>query len=171
VVGICGGYQMLGNVILDPQRVESNRTRVPGLELLNAQTEFHNQKSTYQARGLIQTGNGWFQTAAGQPVEGYEIHMGETNVNGKHWLEIVDRNGQSVHVLDGAANESGRVWGCYLHGIFDNDAFRHAWLESLGWKGRGMSHREQFEASLETLAERVEEALDMQKLEEMIWEN
>ncbi|MEN6409339.1 MAG: cobyric acid synthase [Anaerolineaceae bacterium] len=171
VVGICGGYQMLGNAILDPGRVESTRTHVPGLGLLNTQTQFQVQKSTCQARGLVRAGNGWFQIAAGQPVEGYEIHMGETTVNGESWLEIVDRNGQSVQILDGAANESGRVWGCYLHGIFENDAFRHAWLESLGWKGVGTSRQQMFEASLETLAESVEEALDMQKLEEIIWEN
>lgn len=190
VVGICGGYQMLGREILDPAGVESRQAQVPGLGLLPVQTRFLAQKATYQAQARVLAERGWMSAAAGAPLAGYEIHMGETTVStgektpvstgettvsagavapGGHWLEITRRGSQQVRVLDGAAGPDGRVWGCYLHGIFANDAFRHAWLESLGWQGQGAAQQQEFERSLEALADAVEAALDMELLDEIVW--
>jgi adenosylcobyric acid synthase len=171
VVGLCGGYQMLGKVILDPAHVESRLEQAAGLGLLSAQTNFLAEKATCQARAQIQHGNGWLETVAGLWVEGYEIHMGETTVSGRNWLEVTERNRQPVHIPDGAASDNGHIWGCYLHGIFGNDAFRHAWLKSLGWGDTGISQKHALENSLNALADAVENALDMQKLEKIIWES
>jgi adenosylcobyric acid synthase len=169
VVGICGGYQMLGEWIEDIERVESNVARVNGLGLLHVQTRFISTKATAQAVGLIGSGPDWLAALAGQTVNGYEIHMGET-LNRQPWLNITHRNGQTVSVADGAASPDGHVWGCYLHGIFSNDTFRRAWLGSLGWHARGEAQGG-VEQSLERLADEVEKALDMQLLEKIIWAN
>jgi adenosylcobyric acid synthase len=172
VVGICGGYQMLGETISDPDHVESNVTNTQGLGLLPIRTRFLAEKSTYQVSALIQRRVGWLDVVAGQRVTGYEIHMGESTVPG-NWLEIRERNGQDVHILDGAMSKDGRIWGCYLHGIFANDAFRRAWLNGLGWQAveQTSSHAESFNRSLNELADAVENSIDMNKLEKIIWES
>jgi adenosylcobyric acid synthase len=103
-------------------------------------------------------------------LEGYEIHMGETPSQ-TSWLEIFSRNGNQVKVADGSVSSDGKIWGCYLHGIFVNDEFRHAWLESLGWERRASSQSEIFDQSLETLADAVEGALDMELLEKIVWQS
>lgn len=171
VVGICGGYQMLGSVIHDPEHIESRDERVPGLGLLSAQTRFLTKKSTFQVKAMIQPADSWLGTLAGQRVEGYEIHMGETTSGNSNWLEIAERNGQPVNILDGSASADGRIWGCYLHGIFGNDSFRQAWLKSVGWNGVGASQTNWLDHSLNALADAVENALDMHKLEKIIWES
>jgi adenosylcobyric acid synthase len=96
--------------------------------------------------------------------------MGETR-GGRAWLEIVSRNSREVHVPDGAISADGRIWGCYLHGIFANEAFRRAWLRSLGWQGieNAASQAGLLDRSLEVLAEAVEKALDMDRLEQIVW--
>jgi adenosylcobyric acid synthase len=131
VAGICGGYQMLGRVIRDPDGIESTVAEVAGLELLPIETTFAPQKATYQARARIVGGPGWLSRAAAQDVDGYEIHMGRSH-GGTSWLEITRRNGEAVAVGDGAVSADGRVWGCYLHGLFANTGLRRAWLDSLG---------------------------------------
>jgi adenosylcobyric acid synthase len=85
-------------------------------------------------------------------------------------LEIISRNGNQVKVADGSVSSDGKIWGCYLHGIFVNDEFRHAWLESLGWERRASSQSEIFNQSLEILADAVEGALNMDLLEKIIWD-
>jgi adenosylcobyric acid synthase len=166
VVGICGGYQMLGKSIRDPLHIESQQDSVNGLGLLSMVTTFAAQKSTYQVQAKVSN----FKSLAGEIIEGYEIHMGETESQAP-WLEITSRNGQAVEVRDGSVSPDGKVWGCYLHRLFHNDVLRHAWLHSLGWAGKGISQAEDFLESLETLANAVEESLDMKKLEEIVWEN
>ncbi len=172
VAGICGGYQMLGETIVDPEKVESRVESVKGLGLLSVQTRFISEKSTYQARARICRAGGWLKAIAGQCLDGYEIHMGETSARG-NWLEITKRNGEAAHTPDGAMSEDGRIWGCYLHGIFATDAFRRAWLSSLGWRKDSLSpsHAESFQRSLDELADAVEASLDMKKLEKIIWES
>ena len=171
VVGICGGYQMLGARIDDPLHIESLLNSLEGLNLLPITTRFLPEKATFQAEAQIQGGTGWLAGLNGAILGGYEIHMGETT--GKTpWLAINRRNGVQVQVLDGSISADGKIWGCYLHGIFGNDAFRHAWLESLGWQKRqSISQAESFQQSLETLANTVEGALNMDLLEKIIWEN
>ncbi len=169
VVGICGGYQMLGENIHDPEHIESRRDSAPGLNLLPIETTFAGQKATHQANAKIQNGAGWFAEIEGQEISGYEIHMGRTKSKSP-WLEINERSGETVRVLDGASSEDGKVWGCYVHGLFANENLRRAWLRSLGWEERSVSD-DPFAASLTRLADTLEECLDMELLEKIIWEN
>jgi adenosylcobyric acid synthase len=172
IVGICGGYQMLGQKIVDLHHVESKLDSLEGLKLLPAETQFLQEKATYQARGRIRCKHGWLASLDGSLVSGYEIHMGETP-SLSTWLKITQRNDDQVNVPDGCISPDGKIWGCYMHGLFANDAFRHAWLESLGWqKPEHMtSQAESFNQSLNLLADAFESALDMKLLEKIIWEN
>jgi adenosylcobyric acid synthase len=171
VVGICGGYQMLGLAIHDPGNVESQHDSTSGLGLLPIETTFAREKATYQAIAQISGKNSWIETINGQMVEGYEIHMGRTT--GEHsWLKITSRNDAPVLVQDGAIKADGRVWGCYLHGLFANQNLRRAWLASLGWQASDDAaiHADPFAASLTYLADTIESVLDMEQIEAMIWQ-
>lgn len=129
VFGICGGYQMLGETIID--EVESHLGRQPGLGLLPVDTLFAPVKTT--TRVAAHSGDalpGWLTDAAGLVLSGYEIHMGETT---RHegcrpalWL---NKHGQQV--ADGAVSDDGLVFGTYLHGLFDSDAFTRAVINGL----------------------------------------
>jgi len=172
VVGICGGYQMLGEVISDPEHIEASGESTPGLGLLPTNTRFVPAKATYRARASVLNQAGWLAQLAGQTVSGYEIHMGATE-GSRPWLKIIDRNNEPVDVPDGAISASGRVWGCYLHGLFANENLRHAWLKSLGWKGSPPnmpSAAARFADSLDRVGEAVEAALDMKRLEAILSE-
>jgi adenosylcobyric acid synthase len=121
VIGICGGFQILGEAIDDPEGVENSgvpRT-TPGLGLLALRTVLRGEKTVRRAIGRT------CEWAAPQ-FAGYEIHMGETDyLPGSQPFAVIRREGESVDVADGACAQAGRVWGTYLHGIFDDDGFRH----------------------------------------------
>jgi len=170
VVGICGGYQMLGRSIQDPDHVESPLDAVPGLALLPTETTFRGVKATHRVQATVTANHGWLAALQGQTVQGYEIHMGRT-ASESAWLEITERSGQPVAVPDGAMSTEGKRWGCYLHGLFENTALRHAWLETLGWQiGAGYTAAaSRHEAGFERLADAVEAALDMEKLKALVW--
>jgi adenosylcobyric acid synthase len=196
VAGICGGYQMLGRVVRDPDRVESLVSEARGLGLLPVETVFGGQKATHQALARVLEGPGWLVDVAGCTVHGYEIHMGHTT-SSRPWLEITKRHGRPVSLEDGAVSDDGRVWGCYLHGLFENQAVRRAWLSSLGPRGRPAGGRgtgwtvrrgsapapmsaratagtsglqsDRISPQLERLADVVEASLDMGRLERIVW--
>ncbi len=164
VFGICGGFQMLGKLLADPEGIEGKTGRYKGLGLLPLITVFTPTKITRQR--LVSSNYPY----AGFPVAGYEIHQGNT-----HLLEL--EGGISVStsyqpLFDdpslGIVDASQSVWGTYLHGIFDNGAWRRAWLNQLRQK-RGLTalptgipnYREQREAILDTLADTVEAHLDL----------
>jgi adenosylcobyric acid synthase len=170
VVGICGGYQMLGRRIKDPLGVESALPDIAGLALLPVETVFEPSKATYQAEARVLSGPGWLAALHDQTIQGYEIHMGRT-MSQQPWLEIVQRNGTRLAVADGTVAATGRVWGCYLHGLFANESLRRAWLTSLGWRG-DPEHANaglHIQAVLDTVASHVEANLDMRRLESIIW--
>jgi adenosylcobyric acid synthase len=172
VVGICGGYQMLGQLIRDPESVESNEKTIHGLGLLPIRTTFLHKKATYRVRARINSSTGWISALCGQDIEGYEIHMGHTTGE-TYWLEIFERNGTNYAQPDGAHCLKGNIWGCYIHGLFSNKNLRQAWLQDLGWqqKRKSIEQSDPFAASLTYLTDTVEASLDMHKLERMIWEN
>lgn len=169
-VGICGGYQMMGETIHDPDHVESDRAEMEGLGLLPIETNFTGEKATYQASATIQNGPDWLSDLDGSPVHGYEIHMGRT-VSPQPWLRIEARSGQEVDEGDGAISKDGRIWGCYVHGLFANQDFRRTWLKSLGWKPAAGSEVDLFAHSLGRMADALEAYMDMAKLDGIIWED
>lgn len=171
VVGICGGYQLVGGAIRDPHGVESAAAEATGLGLLPVETTFAADKATFRVKARVLGGPGWLGAAAGQDVDGYEIHMGRT-VGGRRWLDLTHRNGQAAGLLDGAVSDDGRVWGCYLHGLFANAGLRRAWLDSL--RGGGPTTpapSPSLGQSLDRLADAVEAALDMDRLDTIIRES
>jgi len=132
VLGICGGYQMLGKKILDPLEVESSEKEIDGLGLLDAVTEFTRDKSTRQARAKVISGHGLLAGAEGIELSGYEIHMGQTTCrDGSPAFQITGTPRESAGHPDGMINQEGTVMGTYLHGLFHNDEFRRAFLNSL----------------------------------------
>ena len=171
VVGICGGYQMLGRVVRDGSHVESAQGKAPGLALLPVETTFETAKATFQARARVRRGPGWLASAFGLEVEGYEIHMGRS-ISDRPWLDITRRNGSNVELPDGAVSGDGRIWGSYLHGLFGNAALRRLWLSSLSdsWQAttpaEGAAHS--LHVALDRLADAVEGALDMGHLEAIV---
>jgi adenosylcobyric acid synthase len=169
VVGICGGYQMLGRTISDPNGVESSEGQVEGLGLLPVDTIFETVKATYQARARIETGRGFFAEIEGQEIEGYEIHMGHSR-GGEPAFRLLARSDQLVDAPDGAVDERGRVFGTYLHGLFDNPNLRRAWLRSLGWDAAfsGLSMAEVREREYDRLAQQVRESLDMERVYQIV---
>ena len=123
VIGICGGYQMLGKVIKDLANTESSVTQIDGLGLLDASTTFMQNKNTYQVKARLFADNTFIVKCN---MTGYEIHMGETKLlNGTSpFLKIIERSGKDVNLDDGAISKDGNVIGTYVHGLFDNDEFR-----------------------------------------------
>lgn len=169
VAGICGGYQMLGRSIHDPFQTESSIPYHEGLGLLPVETRFSSQKATFQVKAIVQGESGWLGRLKGLTVEGYEIHMGQT-ISPAEWLRIYQRNNNEVSIGDGCCSSDGKIWGCYLHGIFNNDPFRRAWLQTLGWQSdEALEQAALLENSLNRLADQVEAALDMNLLEHIIW--
>jgi len=132
VVGICGGYQMLGQSILDPQGVESAEAEVSGLGLLDAVTTFVPEKFTRQVRARVMSDHGLLAGAKGQELVGYEIHMGETASQGAPGaFQVFETPQGATDYGDGMLNEQGTVLGTYMHGLFHNPDFCRAFLDAL----------------------------------------
>jgi adenosylcobyric acid synthase len=166
VVGICGGYQMLGQKLIDPDRVESNQKEQDGLGLLPMETRFVPGKQTVRIEGEPLTVWG-----GSDLVEGYEIHLGRTRLAaGASPLFKL-----SAVPLSFATSEDGEVWGTYLHGVFDNSSFTCHWINHLrlkkGLPKRGGKVRNRQEAREEVyafLAQWISEHMDMQKVKEIV---
>ncbi|ABV93833.1 cobyric acid synthase [Dinoroseobacter shibae DFL 12 = DSM 16493] len=148
VVGVCGGYQMLGRTIADPEGIEGAATQVPGLGLLDVSTVMRPQKHLRLTQAT--------EVESGAALEGYEIHLGETTGPdcARPWLRVGDR-------AEGAVSASGRVRGCYLHGLFASDAFRAAVLTRLGAPVSARSFETEVEETLDALAAHLESHMDL----------
>ena len=182
IVGICGGYQMLGTQILDPNTVESSAGATPGLGLLPVETVFEHSKETHQVSAVIDDDR-HCPGCHSDVLSGYEIHMGRTS-GGRPWLKFAEQSGRAVATPDGAVSDDGQIWGCYLHGLFGNARFQAAWLDSLARRaglprcrdqmnqsitGRTSTAPHHLNAALDQLADNVEAALDARRLEEIVW--
>lgn len=155
VIGICGGFQMMGRELVDPLGTEGGPGVFPGLGLLPTRTVYGPKKHTF--RSLMRLHDG-------QLVAGYEIHTGETTLLGgvQPFGVIVRRGGRAEHAPDGAHTSDASRWGTHLHGLFENVGFRHAWLASLGWRrSRQRSARPPRFAAYDHLADVVETSIDM----------
>jgi len=172
VVGICGGYQMLGQELLDPQGTEAGIGSRKGLGLLPGVTVYGSQKSTHQVTATILANTGFWQELYGQKVTGYEIHMGQTRVQegDSYLLQINLRSGQTVQEDDGIINVSGKIWGTHIHGLFDNQNLLLSFINAIRQeKGLKLledtdlnSYRK--EKNYDRLADIVRNSLNMSKL-------
>jgi len=172
LVGICGGYQILGQEVRDPLGVEGDPRVEPGLGLLPVVTTMAGAKTTTQVEAC------WVPDSRDCGVlSAYEIHMGvtETQGEGQPAFEIISRNGQPLKVADGWVSPDRRVWGTYLHGLFDNDGFRRVFLQELQRTRPGMdttapatSYENFQEAQLDRLADLLRRHLDLAQINTMI---
>ena len=167
VLGVCGGYQMLGVRIDDPDGVEARAgASVPGLGLLQTTTTFAGDKRTVRASGRVLATFGPWAGVAGTAVEGYEIHMGRTTtLEGARGLEpFVELDGH----YDGAISADGRVAGTYLHGLFHNEALRHALLVGLGRPAAAGGASLERDREFDRLAHHVRANLDLDPVREWL---
>ena len=165
VIGICGGYQMLGNTVSDPDGVEGGGS-LRGLGLLPADTVFQGEKTRTRVTGAFRAPEGIFRSLAGVAFEGYEIHMGRTESGAAPLAEFTTQTGERRS--DGLS--AGNVWGCYVHGIFDKAeaaaALVNALLEAKGLEPGAASVDWQAYAQLQydKLAEGLRASLDMEQI-------
>jgi adenosylcobyric acid synthase len=166
LIGICGGFQMLGRRIVDQEAVESDTPAVDGLGFLDVETNFAATKQTVRVRGV--------SLQSGKEITGYEIHMGQTERgNGtKPWLRITDEQGKATERYDGCISEDASVAGTYVHGLFDAPGFRREFLNRLrlrrGWEPLAEQTVPAREAALDSLAELIRSHLDCRLLDDIL---
>ncbi len=151
VLGICGGLQMLGRTIADPEGCEGMPGEAAGLGILDIETVLGGDKRLVATEGR--------HVASGAAVSGYEMHLGMTAGAGltRPMLRLGGRD-------DGAVSPDGRVAGTYLHGLFASGVFRRAFLARLGAASDGVAHEARVEATLDALADHFETRLDLSAL-------
>jgi len=150
VLGICGGYQMLGRCITDPLGIEGERREIEGLGLLDVETRLGPEKALRHVTGY----------AFGAALDGYEMHMGETtSVATAKPFAILDHGG-----TDGAVSDDGRVIGTYCHGLLGKGPLRGAVLARIAGSGGAFDHGQVVDAALDDLAEALEAQLDLDAL-------
>jgi len=171
IVGICGGMQMLGNTISDPSEMEHSGS-VAGLGLLPIHTVMQTEKVTRNSQGEMECEVLFGQQLTQKGLAGYEIHIGHTDyeVGAKHFSNLVCRDELPSTSRDGCISADTRIFGTYLHGIFEDDSFRHQFLSA----ARGFHRlapprnvnpwKQLREESLNRLAHAVESALDMRAI-------
>jgi len=148
VLGICGGYQMLGNMVRDAAGIEGAAGETPGLNLLDVTTEMTSDKRLTRVTAI--------HVATGATMAGYEIHIGRTQGH--------DRTRPFAHVggvPEGALSADGRIMGSYLHGMFAEDGFRRAFLAGFGVQSGAQSYGAVVQQTLDALADHLEAHLDV----------
>lgn len=153
IVGICGGYQMLGTLITDPHGLESRGEGITGMELLPVETVMGRDKVLAHTSGV--------HTESGFAVSGYEIHHGRSSYKG---CTVLFRKADGEPI--GVGTPDHRIWGTYLHGVFDKDEFRRWFINRLRTKRgltalNGVVARYDIESALDRLADTVRESMDM----------
>jgi adenosylcobyric acid synthase len=151
ILGLCGGYQMLGRTIADPLGVEGRKQTVQGLGLLEIDTVLTGDKRLGEVSGI--------EFATGMPVKGYEMHLGETTGPGLERPMLRLARGS-----DGCVTADGRVAGSYLHGLFASDRFRRAFLAKIGAGPSDIAYEQGIETILDQLADHLEQRLDLPAL-------
>ena len=152
LLGICGGYQMLGQTIEDPDGVEGAPATVSGLGYLPVVTRLTGDKRVVEVTGT--------SIRDGQPFAGYEIHVGQTRALGPLQPLLRLASGEN----DGAVSADGRIAGCYIHRLFDHPAQRGAWLARLGAQSDGVAQDHRVDQALDALAAALEEHVDVDRL-------
>ncbi|MGC6485892.1 MAG: cobyric acid synthase, partial [Candidatus Puniceispirillales bacterium] len=154
VMGLCGGYQMLGRAVHDPEGLEGRPGSCEGLGLLDIETTLQPQKTVRFSRGVA--------AAGGVAVEGYEIHLGTTTGPDTARPMLTLDDGRP----DGAVSADGRIMGCYMHGLFASDAYRGVWLATRDGSpdGDGLRFEAMVEEGLDALADHLEAHADINAL-------
>lgn len=169
IIGICGGYQMLGKVLEDPYGVETTLESMEGLDILPIKTVFEERKITTRVNGII--AKDLINNDTPLSIYGYEIHMGKTTLldEGKSLININKSNNEEANHLDGVVNNKGNVMGTYIHGIFDGVEFRQHIINELR-RDKGieekvsMAYEHLREKELDKLADLVRASIDMNKI-------
>lgn len=169
IIGICGGYQMLGKVLEDPYGVETTLESMEGLDILPIKTVFEEKKITTRVNGII--AKDLINNDTPLSIYGYEIHMGKTTLldEGKSLININKSNNEEANHLDGVVNNKGNVMGTYIHGIFDGVEFRQHIINELR-RDKGieekvsMAYEHLREKELDKLADLVRASIDMNKI-------
>lgn len=169
IIGICGGYQMLGKVLEDPYGVETTLESMEGLDILPIKTVFEEKKITTRVNGII--AKDLINNDTPLSIYGYEIHMGKTTLldEGKSLININKSNNEEANHLDGVVNNKGNVMGTYIHGIFDGVEFRQHIINELR-RDKGIEEKVSMpyehlrEKELDKLADLVRAAIDMNKI-------
>ena len=163
IIGICGGYQMLGRFIDDPEQVESAVPHQSGLGLLPITTAFLPTKETNQIKAEVVSRRGLLAKTRGISFDGYEIHMGRTESDEEAAFRLKERSGEPCDVSDGYLDSSGRVLGTYIHGLFRDKKLRRAMLRQIAQsKGQRLTFiNNPREDEYDKLAELVHTSLDM----------
>jgi adenosylcobyric acid synthase len=152
VLGICGGYQMLGRKVLDPDGLEGPPGAVPGLGLLDVETVMAGDKTLRRCAGV--------SVAEKAPFSGYEIHVGRTSGPDAERPLLRFDDGRP----DGAVAPSGQVRGCYVHGLFNDDRQRRVWLDWIGAPASELDYEHDVEATLDALGDHLERHLAIDAL-------
>lgn len=168
LVGICGGYQIIGQEIIDESGLDTGikGSRVDGLNLIEAQTIFLEKKETVRAKGYFHPNTGFIGK---RPIEGYEIHLGRTEISNKERCFLKMENGNE----EGYYSDDGKIIGTYVHHLFHNDEWRNLWLnnirQSKGIPTKKIIHSQQLkEEQFDRLAENIKMHLNWEKIKEMI---
>ncbi len=151
VLGLCGGYQMLGTMVHDPQGLEGPAGSVAGLGLLDVETTLLPEKTTVETEAV--------HALTGTYIRAYQIHLGQTEGPDRARLFAQTPNGP-----DGAMSVDGRVIGTYLHGCFSQDEFRKKFLGRLGHEAQAFSYEKTIEDTLDALAAHLETHLDLDRI-------
>ncbi|MBM7834195.1 cobyric acid synthase [Clostridium sardiniense] len=172
IFGVCGGYQMLGEKIIDDHKIEGDTLEEIGLNLLDFKTKFNKEKTTIQTKAFINDKNPLNEYISNITLEGYEIHNGVNEYNEDVVPFICDKDSRII----GSINKEGTVIGTYLHGIFDSDEFNLRLIEYIAKRNnisiegieKNSSYREHKLKEYDKLADLLKENIDIKKLEEII---
>jgi len=170
LLGICGGFQILGRTVKDPESMESRQAEISGLSVFDIETTLMKEKTTRQVRQTT-IASPVFQE--GLPVEGYEIHMGVTEFNEEYLPLFKISNGDHPHHL-GVTNEKGTVVGTYIHGVLDNEILRNSFLNhvrklrNLPAPQDNFNYQEFRQQHLNRLAKLVSDSIDMKQVKEIV---
>ena len=152
IVGLCGGYQILGEIIADPDGIEGPPGEAPGLGLLNVRTILRGEKSLVEQVGK--------EISSGEEIRGYEMHIGKTEGpdTERPWLTLADGRPEGAISLD------GRIFASYLHGVFAADGFRRGFLEKIGQVSANTKYEILVDDALNELALHLERHIDLDVL-------
>ncbi|MCE2519126.1 MAG: cobyric acid synthase [Alphaproteobacteria bacterium] len=151
IIGLCGGYQMLGREVADPSGIEGRQGSEPGLGLLDITTTLAGTKQLAEVRGR--------DIMTGERIAGYEMHMGVTTGPDLERPMVELETGP-----DGAVSSSGRIMGCYMHGLFRSDDFRRSFLERLGSRpANGIAFEDEVDQAIDAVADAIESSTDIDR--------